>query len=75
MIPMGFVVLLVLVGLCAVLGVVYAYIYFTRILGASARRVRLYGGPDHLTPGGVDDDPPGGPRDTTISTHVFLFRK
>ena len=90
MLPVGLIVLIVLATLCAALGAIYAYIYFTRI---NPRSHRCYGcgssgiGSGSSSGGGVDgggrrkyveasvnDDEPGTNVPST-STHVFLFRK
>lgn len=64
----GVVAVMVLGGLCLVLGVVYAYIYFTRINPRAANRAaRKY----------VSRPPP--PAEDSVqlptSTHLFLFKK
>lgn len=59
----GFIVLIVLVALCAVLGAIYGYIYFTRINPARARKYVQ-------TACDQSSDEPGG-----AGTHLFLFRK
>lgn len=67
MIPTGFLVLIVLAALCAVLGGIYAYIYFTRI-NPRSHRIRKY----------IEPPPPDEEALSTLpstSTHVFLFRK
>ena len=77
--------LFVLMALCAVVGAIYAYLYFTRINPAKGLRA-AGGAPGSAGHGGggagdahgrrsiatvsVDDDQPGAP-----STHLFLFRK
>lgn len=67
MIPTGLIVLIVLAILCAVLGGIYAYIYFTRI-NPRSRRIRKY-----IDPPATDEEALGSLPST--STHVFLFRK
>ena len=58
----------VLGALCLVLGVVYAYIYFTRI-NPRAGRTAAARGRKHLSLQ-TDDGASAG-----ISTHLFLFKK
>ena len=65
--PPGIIALMVMGILCAVLGIIYAYLYYTRI-NPKSRRVRRRTEPpqpeeDSLVP------PP------SSSTHIFLFRK
>jgi len=85
MLPVGLIVLIVLATLCAALGAVYAYIYFTRINPRSRRRYhpRVMGS-GGLVGGGArklvdqtnaDDDTAGNTSAPTASTHIFLFRK
>jgi len=74
------IVCLVLMVLCAVVGVIYAYLYFTRMNPtAKGHRGTAAGAAPGGGPGGTDrqpaavwadDEQPGGP-----STHMFLFRK
>jgi len=59
----GAIVLIVLVGLCAVLGAIYSYIYFTRINPRGGRKLAALSGG-----GGASDGSGGG------ATHMFLFR-
>jgi len=83
MLPVGLVVLIVLAALCAALGAVYAYIYFTRInpraRHRAARRVVGSAGAGGLRkfvePSTADDDGTGNATAPSASTHVFLFRK
>jgi hypothetical protein len=88
MIPTGLIVLIVLAALCAALGAVYAYIYFTRINPRSHRGSGCYGcgssgigigsssgaGMRKYAEASAADDEPGTSLPST-STHVFLFRK
>ena len=61
----GLIVLIVLASLCAILGAIYAYIYYTRINPRSAR-ARKY----------VESSQPDDPEDGKVThTHLFLFRK
>jgi len=60
----GVIAVLVLGSLCLVLGIVYGYIYYTRI-NPRAHRIRKYTEP---TPGQSDDG-------VNLSTHLFLFKK
>jgi len=84
MLPVGLIVLIVLAALCAALGAVYAYIYFTRINPRTHRRCRRMIGSSGVPAGGfrkfaepttADDDNAGGTTLPSASTHVFLFRK
>lgn len=85
MLPVGLIVLIVLAALCAALGAVYAYIYFTRINPRSHRggchRVMGSGGGGSgalrkfVEPTTTDDDAGGSTALPSASTHVFLFRK
>jgi len=59
----GAIVLIVLVALCAVLGAIYSYIYFTRINPRGGRKLA------GLSGGGSDGGAGGGG-----ATHMFLFR-
>ena len=61
----GAIVLIVLVGLCAVLGAIYSYIYFTRINPRGGRKLAALSGAG----GGGGTDASGG-----AATHMFLFR-
>jgi len=61
------IVLIVLSTLCAVLGAIYAYIYYTQI-NPRSHRARSY-----IEPPSQEDDPPA--NQTTTHTHMFLFRK
>ena len=59
----GLIVLIVLMVLCAILGGIYSYIYFTRINPARARKYVQTGGDQ-------------GPEESGgAGTHLFLFRK
>ena len=60
----GLIALIVLAGLCAILGLIYAYIYYTRINPRSARQNRYM-------EQNADEDPDG----KVTHTHMFLFRK
>lgn len=64
----GFIVLIVLMVLCAVLGAVYAYIYYTWI-NPRRHRIRKYVLPQ--TPPNVETPNPTPAK----GVHVFLFRK
>jgi len=65
----GVIAVLILASLCVVLGLIYGYIYFTRInpragrggAGRSTRRKQSLAGDDGASLG--------------VSTHVFLFKK
>jgi len=62
----GLVILLVLIGLCVLLGVIYSYIYFTRINPSRSRKF-AHAGADNSQ--NTSDEP------VTAATHLFLFRK
>lgn len=62
----GVIILLVLMALCAVLGAVYSYIYFTRINPSRSRKFAHAGADGPQT---TSDDAP------SAATHLFLFRK
>jgi hypothetical protein len=72
----GVIVLIVLMALCAVLGGIYSYIYYTRINPGRSRKVAYGGGmktgADGSLPGSGGDDYGGG---GGAGTHLFLFRK
>lgn len=62
----GLIVLIVLMVLCAILGAIYSYIYFTKINPRGGRKlVELTGGGG----GGGDGGNGGGG-----ATHMFLFK-
>jgi len=63
----GAIVLIVLIGLCAVLGAIYSYIYFTRINPRGGRKLAALSGA-----GGGGSDATGGGGGG--ATHMFLFR-
>ena len=65
----GLIVLIVLVTLCAILGAIYSYIYFTRINPLNTRgrkhsETQTYGSEDDAA---ANQGPQG--------THIFMFRK
>jgi hypothetical protein len=67
----GFIVLMVVASLSAILGAVYAYLYYTRI-NPHSHRARKY---LEQPPGGVEE---GGGRDggnASTFTHLLLFRR
>lgn len=65
----GFLILIVLMALCAVLGAIYSYLYFTRINPRSGRKLAdLTGGAVGGGGGGEGGSGGGG------ATHMFLFR-
>ena len=64
MISIGWIVLLVLIGLCAILGAIYAYIYFTRI-NPRTHRPRTY----------VEQQQEEDNANQVTHTHIFMFRK
>ena len=63
----GLIVLIVLMALCAILGAIYGYIYFTQINPAKARRYT-----SNLM---SEDGGGGGAEGGTTQSHMFLFRK
>ena len=77
MVHIALVVLATLVVLCAVLGAIYAYIYYTKIVPRTQRtRSFIAAEPPQV----ADDDAAHGSTSqnsttATSSTHVFLFRK
>lgn len=66
----GLIILLVLIALCAVVGGIYTYIYFTRINPGRSRKYVTSGGSDR--PMGNEEAGGGG---GAAGTHLFLFRK
>ena len=60
----GLIALIVLASLCAILGAIYAYIYYTRINPRSARARKF------MESNNQDDD-----ENKVTHTHLFLFRK
>ena len=60
----GLIILIVLATLCAILGAIYAYIYYTRINPRSARARKYV----ETNPSEEEDGKP-------THTHLFLFRK
>jgi len=84
MLSTSVIVLFVLMALCAIVGAIYAYLYFTRINPAAKGHRSVAGtigaaghggsgGEGHgrqISSASVDDDQLTGP-----STHLFLFRK
>jgi hypothetical protein len=75
----GLIVLLVLMALCALLGGIYSYIYYTRINPGRSRKLG-YGGPlggaDGLATGSGGEEAGGGSGGSGgAGTHLFLFRK
>lgn len=64
----GLIILLVLIALCAVVGGIYTYIYFTRINPGRSRKYVTSGSSDR--PMG-NEEAGGG----AAGTHLFLFRK
>ena len=60
----GVITVLVLGTLCLVLGVLYGYIYYTRINPRSSHRIRKY-----------FESAPACDEAVNLSTHLFLFKK
>ena len=60
------IILLVLMGLCAIVGSIWAYIYYTRI-NPRTNRKRKY-----MEQMATDDD---GEQKKSGATHIFMFRK
>jgi len=67
----GLIILLVLVVLCAVVGGIYTYIYFTRINPGRTRKYVTSGSSERQTGNEEACGGSGG----TVGTHLFLFRK
>jgi len=63
------IVLIALIVLCAILGAIYTYIYFTRI-SPKGHRPRGYASEQLPL-----EENPGNGQQLGASTHVFLFRK
>jgi len=77
LLPIGVIIVIVLAAACLLLGIVYAYVYFTRDSGRTANNsqhksatARRQSGDHHASGGGTDDN-----ADTPYTTHMFLFRK
>ena len=66
----GLIILLVLIVLCAVVGGIYTYIYFTRINPGRTRKYVTSGSSERQT---GNDEAGGG--SGAAGTHLFLFRK
>ena len=64
----GLIVLIVLVTLCAILGAIYSYIYFTRINPLNSRARKHSESQTY----GTEEDPPA---NQAAGTHIFMFRK
>ena len=81
--PIGLIVLLVLMALCAILGIIYSYIYFTKISppGRCSAGQKSYGGISSIirSSSNVEDQTGGATGGTgsgaAVGTHLFLFRK
>jgi len=65
----GLVILLVLIGLCLLLGAIYSYIYFTRINPSRSRKFT------HAASGATDASQNASEDSANAATHLFLFRK
>jgi len=65
----GLITLLVLMALCAILGAIYAYIYYTRINPRSRTRKYTESGIGMGHMGGDDD------HDKVKQTHLFMFKR
>lgn len=81
--PTGVIVVFVLASLCAILGVIYAYVYYTKISksGPSSKKKKRAlkmpkGGSEMLRVAHVYDDEKNLKDSSSIppSTHVFLFK-
>lgn len=62
----GLVILLVLIGLCVLLGAIYSYIYFTRINPSRSRQ---------FANASADGSQNAAEDSAAGATHLFLFRK
>jgi len=71
----GLIILLVLIGACAVLGLLYCYIYHTRINPTRASRSHVTSGPGQPSTGTDDVTATTSSNAATASTHLMLFRK
>jgi len=67
----GLIVLLVLIVLCAVVGGIYTYIYFTRINPGRTRKYVTSGSSERQT----GNEEAGAGSGGAVGTHLFLFRK
>lgn len=75
LLPIGVIIVIVLAAACLVLGIVYAYVYFTRESAMTNKK------PSHKSSssrqqhgeGGAATDPDDS--DNAYTTHMFLFRK
>lgn len=84
LLPIGVIIVIVLAAACLLLGVVYGYVYFTRMTGNTTKKSRHKSNDHHHhhhrhqrhSAGNIDvgaahrDDPDG-----SYTTHMFLFRK
>lgn len=79
--PVGLIVLLVLMALCAILGIIYSYIYFTRISppGRWCANRKTFGSlsRNDKSAANMDDQSggSGGGGGLSVGTHMFLMRK
>lgn len=71
----GLLVLLVLIAACAVLGLVYCYIYHTRINPTRTSRSHVTSGSGQASGGGDDGTVTTTSNVAVASTHLMLFRK
>jgi len=71
----GLIILLVLIVLCAVVGGIYTYIYFTRINPGRTRKYVTSGGGERQAGGIEEACGGGGGSGGAVGTHLFLFRK
>jgi len=87
LLPIGVIIVIVLASACILLGVIYGYVYFTRVSGNSNKKSRHKSGSsrqqsDHhhhhqsertggSEPAAAHRDDP----DSSYTTHMFLFRK
>jgi len=82
LLPIGVIVVIVLAAACLLLGIVYGYVYFTRVSAtnvkkpsqkwSSATRQLQRSDYHHQQSAGTTSDPD---HDGNHTTHVFLFRK
>jgi len=71
----GLLILLVLIGACAVLGLVYCYIYHIHINPTRLYRSHVTSGSGQASGGGDDGAVTATSNVPVASTHLMLFRK
>jgi len=85
LLPVGVITVIVLASACLLLGVVYGYVYFTRMSGKSVTKPRRHksarqqhADQHHHHDSGISDPAAASHRDdadANYTTHMFLFRK